>query len=400
MFDANHWHLLTTNTALRKLRSERFIKAPAMPIFDWFKKKRLDPGIEALIAELEAKDHFKYAEAEKVPGLKDEMRSHCYPFPYDLGRQFFADAEDLAEGGVANFLNEIGPFLRRQGVQFGEASDQMDEEGDGYWVTVNGQRYRMATAEELDLPPWEIVTANCFSLVDELLIKASSDERVYCLYFGGNEQSAVFLTPQLEEIIQRWPMDERERPLPSRRLLSAVRPGKRAAAQARGRQNPCAAYQPAAQARGRQNPCAAYQPAAQARAGKIPCWRCGRTFLRGQGGHPYRPDQAMRSGSSGGGIFGWVSSLRRIKMSSGAEIPNLTLFPSASTTVTQTLLPMTTFSPTFLLRTSMDLILAIRVRVVCGMPGHKPCNLSRHRTKRGRGARIRPVFLPLAQYRS
>src|SRR5262249_36097637 len=157
-------------------------------IFDWFKKKPPDPGIEALIAELEASDYFKYANPQKVPGLKDEMRSNSYPFPFDLGRQFFADAEDLAEGAVAAILSEISSFLRRQGVQFGEARDEMDEEGEGYWVTVNGQRHRMATAEEFNLPPWEIVTANCFSLVDKLLSEAGSTERLNCLYFGGNEQ--------------------------------------------------------------------------------------------------------------------------------------------------------------------------------------------------------------------
>jgi len=193
-----------------------------MSIFYWFKKSPPDPGIEALIAELEAADYFKYADPQKVPCLKDEMRSHSYPFPFDLGRQYFADAEDLAEGGVAEFLSEIGSFLRRQGVQFGEASDEMDEEGEGYWVTVDGQRHRMASAEELQLPPWEIVTVNCFSLVDKLLTKAGSDERVNCLYFGGNEQIAVLLTTRLVEIIQRWPMEERERPLSSRQLLERI----------------------------------------------------------------------------------------------------------------------------------------------------------------------------------
>jgi hypothetical protein len=193
-----------------------------MPIFHWFKKKSPDPVIEALIGELEAANYFMYSDPQLVPGLKDEMRSRSDPFPFDLGRQFFADAEDLAEGGVAEFLNEIAPFLRRQGVQFSEVCDEMDEGGEGYWVRVNGQRHRMATGEELDLPPWEIVTANCFSLVDKLLSEAGSEERVNCLYFGGNEQIAVFLTARHEEIIQRWPMEERERPLSSRHLLERI----------------------------------------------------------------------------------------------------------------------------------------------------------------------------------
>ncbi len=192
-----------------------------MPIFNWFKKKPPDSAIEALIAGLEAADFFKYADPQKVPSLKDEMRSHSYPFAFDSGRESFADAEDLAEGGVGKFLNEIGSFLRRQGVQLGQASDEM-EKSEGYWVTVNGQKYLMATAEELQLPPWEIVTANCFSLVDKLLTEAGSDERVNCLYFGGNEQIAVFLTTRQNEIIQRWPMEDRERPLSSRHLLERI----------------------------------------------------------------------------------------------------------------------------------------------------------------------------------
>ena len=68
----------------------------------------------------------------------------------------------------------------------------------------------------------EIVTANCFPLVDKLLTEAGSDERMNCLYFGGNEQIAVFLTTRLREIIQRWPMEEREQPLSSRHLLERI----------------------------------------------------------------------------------------------------------------------------------------------------------------------------------
>ena len=103
-----------------------------MPLFDWFKKKKpRDPAIEALIAELKAADYFIYAVPEKVPALKDEMKLRSYPFPFDSGREFLADAEDLAEGGVAEFLNEIGLFLRRQGVQISKATkDEMHEEGE------------------------------------------------------------------------------------------------------------------------------------------------------------------------------------------------------------------------------------------------------------------------------
>jgi hypothetical protein len=193
-----------------------------MSIFNWFSKKRPDQGIEALIADLEAASFFKYADPHKVPDLKDEMRTRSYPFSLDSGRQFFADAEDFAEGGVAAFLNEIGPFLRGQGVQLGEASDEMDEEGEGYSVIVKGRRHRMATAEDLYLPPWEIVTANCFSLVDKMLTEAGSAERLNCLYFGGNEQIAVFLTARLREIIQRWPMEEREQPLSGWQLRGRI----------------------------------------------------------------------------------------------------------------------------------------------------------------------------------
>jgi hypothetical protein len=196
-----------------------------VPLFDWFKKKKpRDPAIEALIAELKAADYFIYAVPEKVPALKDEMKLRSYPFPFDSGREFLADAEDLAEGGVAEFLNEIGLFLRRQGVQISKATkDEMHEEGEGYWVTVNGHRHRMATAQECQLPPWEIVSANCFSLVDKLLTEAGSGERIYCLYFGGNDQKAVFLNARHEEIIQRWPMKERERPLSSHLLMERIR---------------------------------------------------------------------------------------------------------------------------------------------------------------------------------
>jgi hypothetical protein len=65
-----------------------------------FKKKPLAPDIDALIVELEAVGFFKYADPQKMPDVKDEMRSHGYPFAFDLGREFLADAEDLAEGAL------------------------------------------------------------------------------------------------------------------------------------------------------------------------------------------------------------------------------------------------------------------------------------------------------------
>jgi hypothetical protein len=117
------------------------------------------------------------------------------------GRFFHADAEELAEGGVVDFLKKVQPFLRHLGVALTSLDQTYDESS--YTVSVNGKLYLIWNAAELqEIGIRGIATVRTFSIVNELIEKAGSLERLYALY-GDNDLHGLFLTPDLKELICR-----------------------------------------------------------------------------------------------------------------------------------------------------------------------------------------------------
>jgi hypothetical protein len=121
-----------------------------------------------------------------------------------------ADAEDLAEGGVGQFLREIAPFLATQKVTLPAIEDATSE--DGYTVRVGGASYQIYDAEELERDSsgeeggliWGLSSVRGFRIADELLTAAGSAERAYAVN-GGNDLFVMFLTPELHQVIMNHP---------------------------------------------------------------------------------------------------------------------------------------------------------------------------------------------------
>jgi len=178
--------------------------------------------LQKIIKELEKASFFKYAKPKDIPTQKNKMIEYLCPFPMGCGRSFRADAENLSEQGVAEFLREIKTPLKAVGVELKSIAEEMDQECDGYTIIVDGERHQLCDAEELSRPPWEIVSAHAFVLLDNLLKKAHAEERVYCQFFGGNEQTAIFLTPRQFDILKRWPLNDRQQLLSSRQMLKQI----------------------------------------------------------------------------------------------------------------------------------------------------------------------------------
>ena len=106
----------------------------------------------------------------------------------------------MAEGNVTDFVRDVSAFLEREGVRI-ESLDQDFEIGGGYSVTVNGTRYELYSRDECERDDiWLLTTKRAFTMVNDLLIEARSSERVFALY-GGNDLRAIFLTPQMYEVI-------------------------------------------------------------------------------------------------------------------------------------------------------------------------------------------------------
>jgi hypothetical protein len=113
-------------------------------------------------------------------------------------------------GGIGSFIEDVQPFLVAQGVQ----APQIEEEptGEDYVIRVGGVTHKIYDAAELQEDSagnkpghtWGLSMARGFKIVNEMLAKAGSAERVYAVN-GGNDLFALFLTPELFRIIMTHP---------------------------------------------------------------------------------------------------------------------------------------------------------------------------------------------------
>jgi hypothetical protein len=167
-------------------------------------------GWEAFVSELENAGYFKYAEHTSLEQAKRAIIASESLFSLDsgtelVGRVFDGDAERLAEGGVLGFLFQISPFLQAQGVSAPVYLDQDFQVGRfAYSVKVNLDEYVMLAEEEYgEVMAWVAVPARAFAMVNKMLERVGSRERVYSTQGSIAQRSlAIFLTPELYDIIR------------------------------------------------------------------------------------------------------------------------------------------------------------------------------------------------------
>ena len=157
------------------------------------------------VDRLEQLGFFKYVSTAERNAAKSEFQNIGWAAIYgQTGRLFPADAESLAEGRVGQFLRDIEPFLKKQGVIINKVEDHFDE--NGYSITVNGKDYVIYNADDLkrdETQPasiWGLATVRGFAIVNELLVDAKSSERLYAVN-GGNDLFGFFLTPELRDAV-------------------------------------------------------------------------------------------------------------------------------------------------------------------------------------------------------
>jgi hypothetical protein len=129
----------------------------------------------------------------------------------ELGRDAFAgDSEDLAEGGVGAFLEELRPYLVQRGVTLGEIEDGFDDDGRRYEVRVGDDVHTIfdATAGDPVEHAWGLAWVRAFRLVNGLLAAAGSPERAYTM----PEENVWFLTPEQFEALRLAIPEPRDRP--------------------------------------------------------------------------------------------------------------------------------------------------------------------------------------------
>ena len=87
-----------------------------------------------------------------------------------------------------------------------------DRSEKGYIIRLGGAAYQIYDAAEMERDlagkdlglVWGLSAARGFRIVDQLLVAASSAERIYAVN-GGNDLFALFLTPEIHAAIMQHP---------------------------------------------------------------------------------------------------------------------------------------------------------------------------------------------------
>ena len=166
-------------------------------------------GHQKLLTDLEALGFFRYTKPEDLERLQNEILQQGWSGVFgESGRLFFADAEDLAEGGVAGFLSEVTAFLEGQEVEVPAIEDNF---GEMYILLAGEEKILIWTREEsqreLVGEPglcWGLSAARTVQILNDWLIEAGSAERAYGVS-GGNDFMVFFLTSELYSRIRQDP---------------------------------------------------------------------------------------------------------------------------------------------------------------------------------------------------
>ena len=166
---------------------------------------------------------FKYVPPDDLDQVLRDTTARDDAFAGDTLRRYHADAENLAECGVRDFLCKATPFLRREGVDINvtypdargvpayamqltlrtggpmvEVTEDA-ENGDPY-VLFLGEREFVVFRDVSEGDSWGCATLSTIALLNELLVGHGSRERAYAVN-GGNDLQLVFATQEMAEII-------------------------------------------------------------------------------------------------------------------------------------------------------------------------------------------------------
>jgi hypothetical protein len=165
---------------------------------------------ESLLRDIEELGFFRYTNPKQLDQEKAAILELGWAGIFgDNGRWFFADAEELTEGGVSALITEITPFLEDQGVKIPPLEDEFDP--DQQYILIAGEeRFPIWTEDESEkeskLPGllWGASSTRTIQMLNRWLARAGSTERAYGVN-AGNDFAVFFLTPELYERIRNEP---------------------------------------------------------------------------------------------------------------------------------------------------------------------------------------------------
>jgi hypothetical protein len=167
-------------------------------------RRRRSEGDPALAERLDELGYFAYLDADAAARAKQAVarKGADELFRIDDDGRFLiapADAEDLAEGSVGEFLEELEP-LARFGAEVESVEDDVSDDGRRYVVRVDGAEH--VIYDEADSPhdQWPLATARALAIVNDRLARAGTAERLYA-QGGGHDLSLWLLTPELQRLV-------------------------------------------------------------------------------------------------------------------------------------------------------------------------------------------------------
>jgi hypothetical protein len=132
-----------------------------------------------------------------------------YPFAsgnLDGFVMFPMDGEDLAEGGVEDFLITMRPGLERYGIPLEIDSNPSPDgpaEEDSYIIGINGIKCIILTEEELDSDySWYLASVRPLIVINEILDQARFAVRVLTLNAGENDGFALLINLRIPAIMR------------------------------------------------------------------------------------------------------------------------------------------------------------------------------------------------------
>ena len=113
------------------------------------------------------------------------------------GRSFELDAEEVCEGQAGWHLEKLAPFLEGQGILILDPAVKYDQQGDVTLLTFRREVHELPGSEIECDSYWEVYSVAFFRIVNSLLERHGSAERLYAYYPFVNDQFGIFLTEPL-----------------------------------------------------------------------------------------------------------------------------------------------------------------------------------------------------------
>ena len=120
-------------------------------------------------------------------------------------RQYHADNEWLAEGAIAECIEQLEDVFRQERVQLTEVVDHFGQ--DRYEVSINGERHLIYTQRYVERSSdlnygadvWTVAAMRTLEIINMLFERAGSSERAF-MFSGGNDGTLWVLTEEIYRV--------------------------------------------------------------------------------------------------------------------------------------------------------------------------------------------------------